>query len=504
MRAAVAAEAAGVPSVSIVCRGFEGQAAATARGLGYDGLSLATLRSHVDGESYDDMVAAFVTHTIPEICAGLCTPVAHEARSDGPPPASRPAEPTGPAEATAPTASPPPASRPAEVEGAWDVAARGTIDEVHARFVERGWTDGLPFIPPTRERVEAFITDAGFDPFRTLGVARPSGRDVTIWALAVNGVMAGCRPEQLPVLVAIATILLDPRYGAEHSGNTTGADALVVLSGPDTERLHFNSAAGALRDGTPANTSVGRWVRLVLRNIFGFTADEHDKATFGNTFRVVLAEDQRTLEDLGWPSLGADLGGCDSSAASVVSMARINSSIMVGSVFGSTPEEIVPYLADGLVRATGWDLTHVFGLGRGHYRPLLVLSPMLARVFHRAGRSKDEVRADLFAHARIPAWKYEKLIGEWTNLTAGRRRLVDLAGAGEVPAVYGESDDPNRLVPIVDAPGRFCLAVAGDPNRANAMAFANDGPHGYWTTAPVDHTPATDLLCRVDGENCTT
>ena len=185
-----------------------------------------------------------------------------------------------------------------------------------------------------------------------------------------------------------------------------------------------------------------------------------------------------------------------------MTVGRINSGMIIGSVFGSTPDEILPYLADGLVRVTGWDLTHVYGLGQARYRPLLVLSPVLARVFARAGWSKDDVRAALFDHARLPAWKFEKLIGEWSNLTAGRRRLVDLAAEGLVPPVFGESDDPDRLVPIVTSPDRFLIAVAGDPNRTNAYAMSHDGPHGDWTAARIDRTYSDDLVCRIGDRTC--
>jgi hypothetical protein len=340
------------------------------------------------------------------------------------------------------------------------------------------------------------VAASGHDPWRVLGTARPSGRDATVWSVAVNGVMAGCRPEDLPVLLAVTEVLLDPAYGVEHSGNTTGADALIVLDGPVVDELGFNHGPGALRDGSPANTTVGRWLRLYLRNVCGFTADEHDKATFGNSAKVVLAEDMTALAEIGWPPLSAEFGhGADDD---VVTLARINSGIIVGSVYGSTPEEIVPYLADGLARVTGWDLTHVYGLGHGHYRPLVVLSPLIARTFARHGWSKDRLRQALFAEARIPAWRFEKLIGEWSNLTAGRRTLLELAVAGHVPPVFAESADPERLVPVVTEPGRFLIAVAGDPNRANAFVMSNDGPHGWWTSRRIDHSFSQDLVCRVD------
>lgn len=462
LRAAIAAESAGIPSVSIVCEGFDGQARATARGHGYDGLPLAVTVGHVDAQSAEEMIRNFVARTVDDVVAGL---TGDDDASDG-----------GNVEPTA-----------------LDIVASGTIDDIQTAFVEAGWTDGHPVVPPTRDRVEAYLAESGHDPWKTLGVATSSGRDVTVWSIAVNAVMAGCRPEHLPVLIALAEILVDPGYGAQHSGNTTGADALIILDGPNVSALGFHHGAGAMREGVHANTAVGRWLRLYLRNVFGFTADEHDKATFGNPARVVLAEDMDCLAEIGWPSIGQELGH-DQDA---VTMVRMNSGTIVGSVFGSTPAEILPYLADGLTRVTSWDLTHVHGIGDDQYQPLLVLSPILARTFARAGWSKTDAQAGLFRHARIPASRFERYVGAWSNLTPGRRRLVDLVADGLLPEIFAESDDPDRLVPIVTRPERIMIAVAGDPNRTNAYAFANDGPHGWWTARTVDHAAASDLVCRV-------
>ena len=180
-----------------------------------------------------------------------------------------------------------------------------------------------------------------------------------------------------------------------------------------------------------------------------------------------------------------------------MTLARMNSGLLVGSVFGSTPDEVVDPLADGLARVAGWDLTHVHGLGQDQFRPLLVLSPLLARTFASVGWSKDDVRRAMFERARIPAWRFESLIGAWSNLTPGRRTLVELAAEGAVPPVFAASDDPDRLVPIVTSPDCVEIVVAGDATRANAYVFANDGPHGWWTTTPIDRTPSDDLACRL-------
>lgn len=464
LRASVAAERSGIPSVSIVCEGFQGQAWATARGHGFDGMALAVTVGHVDAQTADEMIGNFLAATVDQIVAGL----------------------TGSGAAAGVSSDEP---------SALDVVASGSIDDINRRFITEGWSDGLPIVPPTRDRVEAFLAGTGHDPWRTLGVAKSSGRDLSIWSIAVNAVMAGCEPTHLPVLLAATEILADAGYGAEHSGNTTGADALMILDGPNAAALGFNCQQGALRDGVHANTSVGRWLRLYLRNVFGFTRDEHDKATFGNTFRVVLTEDHDTLREIDWDPVGADFGFARDD--DVLTMARFNSGTIIGNVYGSTPAEIIPYLADGLVRVTAWDLIHVYGLGHDQYRPLLVLSPILARTLARAGWHKDDVRHALFQHARITARRWEQIIGEWSNLNVGRRTLVDLVGEGLLPEVFAASDDPDRLVPIVPHPDRFVIAVAGDPNRANAYALSNDGPHGYYTAKRIDHTPSTDLQCII-------
>ncbi len=476
MRASIAAETAGIPSVSVVCKGFEGQASATARGHGFDGLPLAVTTSHVDAQSTDDMVADFVADTVDQIVDGLT---------------ARPPDDDGHGPETGRTGV-----EPAAIE----TVASGTIDEITELFATREWSDGLPIVPPTRGRVEAFLAPGGHDPWRVIGTAASSGRDLTVWSVAVNAVMAGCRPEQLPVLLAVAEILADPAYGMQHSGNTTGADALMILDGPIVGELGFNHGPGAMRDGSPANTAIGRWLRLYLRNVGGFTADEHDRATFGNTFRVVLAEDMAAIDEIGWEPVSARFG--HGATDDVVTMARMNSGLIIGSVVGSTPEAIVPYLGDGLARVAGWDLTHNHGLGQDQFRPLLVLSPILARTIARgdgarAGWSKRDLQEALFAAATIPARRYEALIGAWSNLTPGRRSLIDLVADGHLPDVFARSDDPDRPVPVVTDPANIVIAVAGDPNRTNAYVLANDGPHGDWTARAIDRSRSLDLACLV-------
>src|SRR5439155_20008366 len=125
---------------------------------------------------------------------------------------------------------------------------------------------------------------------KVVGVMLPENRAESVWYVAVNGVMAVCSPEYMPLLVSLVEAMVDPGYGLEHSGNTPGGETLVILNGPMTQKLGFNYTQGVMRDGFQANTSVGRFFRLYLRNVAGFLPHKTDKATFGNTWRVVIAE----------------------------------------------------------------------------------------------------------------------------------------------------------------------------------------------------------------------
>lgn len=364
-----------------------------------------------------------------------------------------------------------------------DCVFRGTFDAVNAHFYEREWSDGLPIVPPTIERIEAFLKFTDRKPDESLGIVLPESRAVTIWSLAVNGVMAGCRPEYMPILVALGEAMADPTYGVEHSGNTPGAETLTVLNGPIIKELKFNYEQGAMRDGFMPNTSVGRFWRLILRNIAGFLPHKTDKATFGNTFRVVLAENEDALAKIGWEPNSASMGFA--AGDNTVMITRLTGGGVLPSVTGSTPEAMMPYLADGVAKQTGWEIAFtVGGLSIGTLRPILILSPILAETIARAGWSKRDVKQYLFNHARMPAWRVETLMEKWADFRIGSlQRQVNL---GRLPKVFHESDDPNRLVPIVVDPDDFIVLVSGDPLRTNAYAFTHNGHLGFPTAKKIE------------------
>jgi hypothetical protein len=169
-----------------------------------------------------------------------------------------------------------------------------------------------------------------------------------------------------------------------------------------------------LREGFMANTSVGRFWRLALRNMAGFLPHKNDKATFGNTFRVVLAENEDALAKIGWPPNSVDMGF--STGDNTVTISRMTGGGVMPSVTGSTPQQMLPYLADGVAKQTGWEMVFtVGGLSFGTLRPVLILSPILAETIARAGWSKQDVKRYLYEHARTPAWRVEAFTEKWLD-----------------------------------------------------------------------------------------
>ncbi|MEM7404610.1 MAG: UGSC family (seleno)protein [Pseudomonadota bacterium] len=445
------AEQAGIPSASLVCEGFIGQASTTAAGLGLPNLPLARLAGHVDTQSMDALTEDVRTQTVADVIENLLGEQSVAAVTNEPSPG--------------------------------DVVFNGSFEEVNRFFYENGWSDGLPLIPPTRERIDRFLQFTDSAPDADLGTVLPDNRRLTPMVVAANGVMAGCRPEYMPILEALARAMANPDYGVEHSGNTPGAETLITLNGPLIRELEFNFEQGALRDGFQANTTVGRFWRLLLLNGAGFRLHHNDKGTYGNTFRVVLAENEAVLDEIGWPALATDRGAARGQNA--VTIARFTGGDVLASAYGTTAEEILPYLADGLAKQHGWELVFTAGLAVGTLCPMLILSPVLARTIARSGYSRDDVKQYLYQHARVPANAFERYIGEWTNLVPGRRTLNELVAEGRGPAVLAESDAPDRLVPIVARPEDFMLAVSGDPLRTNAYVFAHNGMLGYPVTQTI-------------------
>jgi hypothetical protein len=443
LRASAASESAGVPSSTLVCEGFLGLAGAASIGLGFPDMPVARVIGHPGVQSGETLRKNTLDVTLEHVIANLLQAPA-ESKSGGEP-------------------------------GPREVVARGTLEEINEYFYSNGLADGLPIVPPTARRVEQFLRYTDRDANESLGTLLPDSRAATVWSVAVNGVMAGCRPEYMPVLIALVEAMSDPAYGVEHSGNTPGGETLIVLNGPIIHELGFNYTQGVMRDGFRPNTSIGRFWRLYLRNVAGFLPHKNDKATFGNTWRVVVAENEAVVRKIGWTPNSVDMGY--SAGDNIVTIARYTGGNHISSVSGSTPEEMMPYLCDAMVRQYSWQLMFTVGQGMGTLRPLMLVSPIIAETIAGWGWSKQDLKRHLFEHARMPAREFERILRDWTQKPIWN--LAEEAKAGRIPQVYRESDDPERRVPLVWDPEHFMIVVTGDLTRNSVYIFAHNGVLGF-------------------------
>jgi hypothetical protein len=155
--------------------------------------------------------------------------------------------------------------------------------EANEFYQDRGWTDGLPIVPPTEERVAACLNAAGLASGDVIGVERVRQRPLTAEKVAVNAVMAGCKPEYMPVVVAALRAMCQEQFNLHGSSASTGGSApVMVVNGPIRTALGMNATHNVLANGNRANATIGRAIRLVLINMLGVVPGQLDRSTLGH------------------------------------------------------------------------------------------------------------------------------------------------------------------------------------------------------------------------------
>src|SRR5580700_9660152 len=163
-----------------------------------------------------------------------------------------------------------------------DASEAADVDMVELYF-ERGWTDGLPVVPPTQDKVDAVVAALGGDPDFVECKVAPRWGSLTREVLAVNMVMAGCKPEYAPVVRAAMLALTDPAFNLNGVQATTHmATPLVIVNGPVARAIGMNGGANAFGSGNRANATIGRAVRLMMLNVGGGWPPDFDKSTLGH------------------------------------------------------------------------------------------------------------------------------------------------------------------------------------------------------------------------------
>jgi hypothetical protein len=355
------------------------------------------------------------------------------------------------------------------------VTVRGTPGEAARQYDRNGWTDGLPIVLPTEAAVRDMLKGTDRAPADVLGVMPPRLAPVTVQKVAVNAVMAGCRPIYMPVLIAAIEALLEKDIDLTGVQSSTGGHSpLLLINGPVRHQIGINCSTGALGPGWQANATIGRALRLVLNNVGGARIGVTDMSTFGmaENFTYCLGENE---EHSPWTPFHVEQGlHAEDSTVSVVaaySPERISDHV------GVRPEDILAVAADVIAKITRF---HVATMDAIIPRDsLLVLCPEHAQSIASAGWSKADVQAYLFEKARIP---YQKL--------KGLGRKVDRS------TLLESADGP--MVPMSSSPDRTKVIVAGGPGKHSL--YINSGHSKRIVTRKIELPENWERLVRENSD----
>jgi len=300
---------------------------------------------------------------------------------------------------------------------------------VNAFFEEKGWSDGLPIIPPTEERVAQMLAGVKRDAQDVIGVVPPRWAPATVEKIAINAVMAGCLPRYMPVLIAAVEALTDPKLNLYALQATTGGPAIMlIVNGPIREPLNINSGYNVLGEGCRANATIGRCIRLIQRNIGGSYPGTTCKATLGwpGKYSLCIAENEEASP---WEPLHVDRG------------------------FDVKTSTVTAISADSSVRASDLDSTKAEGVlinfaqkmdGPSGPEAIMVVCPEHAKIIAGDGYTKQDVKKFIWERA---AYRMKDLPEETFYQRVKRRPDLKLTR--------------DSVIPVTDTPDDILVVVAG-------------------------------------------
>ena len=308
----------------------------------------------------------------------------------------------------------------------------GTIEDEIETAYDRGWTDGLPVVPPTAARVLRMLDGTRRAPDEVVAVVPPDLVPATIEKVAINAVMAGCRPEYLPVVLAAVEAACSDSFNMHGLLATTYfSGPVVVVNGPIAAQIGMNSGLNCLGQGNRANATIGRALQLVVRNVGGGVPGGVDRAAFGNPgkYTFCFAEDEVGSP---WEPLSVERGFAR--GTSTVSLFAGHGPSAVVDQISRTPESLARTFAAKLRTVSHPKLVLAMGA-------MLVVSPEHARVFAEAGWSKARLRAELDALLTIDGAELVRgaggieegmpatmAQGRWPKFRAGDLAIVHAGG----------------------------------------------------------------------------
>ena len=299
-------------------------------------------------------------------------------------------------------------------------------------FHQNGWTDGLPIMPPTEDSVMTFLAAADLAPHVVIGLEPVRRRRITAEKIAICAVMAGCKPEYMPVVTTIVRAMCAPEFGLHGStASTAGSAPMIVVNGPIRTAIGMNATHNVLANGNRANATIGRSIRLLLTNVLGGQPGQLDRSTLGHPgkYTFCLAEDE---EDSNWPALSQERGiPIGESAITVMS---VESPHQVMNAWTHDPREILDTYA-AAIRAN----MLTYSIWEGNYA--LIVPKQHRQFFAESNWSKQNIREYIFETANVRR-------KEWRSVGKS--------------AVAGRKDE-DRMYRALRSPDDLLVVAAGGP-----------------------------------------
>ncbi len=434
MRPAAEAEKAGIPSVVVTTTGFTNIAKAVGRAEGLTGLRVAEYPGAV-GVHPEALVEKNVENVLfDQIVRELTQSRAGAAEAA-----------TGPA------------------RRADDIVYEGSFEEVNDFFRQQLWTDELPIVPPTRERVEAFLRHTPRAPDAQIAVLPQANLAAVPWNIAANAVMAGCRPEHMPVLIAAVEAIADNAYNLNNIGSTWGVLPFLLVNGPAMRSLGIECGSQLVNKG--ANPALGRALGLIIRNIAGYKLGRNYMGTFGYPLNFVIAENEAESP---WEPYHVE-HGFDRNDNTVTACGTVTwgwPPAIYGTEEKSAAQSALEMLSIEVTKKPC--LAGLVERGENGFRNMItcMIAPPVAKALASAGYTKQKIREHIYEHARVPYRELEFLI-EYGHSEAFK--IPDMVERGLLPKEYLVG--PNDLVRVLPSPEVINIVVCGDPDRNRAMVL---------------------------------
>lgn len=318
-------------------------------------------------------------------------------------------------------------------------------------YYEKGWTDGFPVVPPTENGIWAMLESSGLAPEDEVAFIENRQVSVTAEKVAINTVMAGCKPEYMPVVAAAIEAIGDPRWGYHGPATSTGGSAVfMVVNGPIARELDINCGDNLFGPGWRANAAIGRAVRLTMRNAIGTIPGRLDRSALGHggKYSYCIAENEAESP---WPALHVERGfRPDQNAVTVFAALAPH---QVPNQLSNTPEGVLTTMCAFMRLSAGL---------RGQPQYALIIAGEHMAVMAKAGWSKDDIRQYCFEHSQTSH--------------AEMKRINIMPGAIQ-------PGDETTMHTLVETPQDFIVVAAG--SRAGAFSAYIPGWGGKYSSQSV-------------------